>query len=119
VSAVAENFDPARATVGVFVGLAGLLFLAEPFVSPVAIGGFRIRAVALSGVALAVGLDLGAVVFYRRGQSTVAMGHGVAGLGWTVLAVGPLLGGEAVLLVGVLVVVAGAVFLVTESRKWP
>jgi hypothetical protein len=46
------------------------------------------------------------------------MAHGVAGLGWTLLAFSPLLGSGTTLLVGVLVVVGGALFLVSESRKW-
>jgi hypothetical protein len=100
------------------MGLAGLFFLAEPFVDPVRIGALRIRLVALSGIALAVGLDLGAVVFYRRGQRTAALAHGVAGLGWTLVAVGPFLGGGSLLVAGVLVVIAGALFLAGEARKW-
>jgi len=113
-----EWFDPGRTVVGLFVGLAGLLLLAQPVVDPVPVGGVAVPPFALSGVALAAGLDLGAVVFYRKGRRTAALAHGVAGLGWTVLVAGPVLGSGTLLLVGALVVVAGAVFLASESRKW-
>ena len=114
----AESAGIGRYVVGGFVGLAGLLLLVEPVVDPLAVGDARVPMFGLAGVALAVGLDLGAVVFYRQGQRTVAMAHGVAGLGWTFLAVGPVIGSGTLLVVGLVVVVGGALFLVAESRKW-
>lgn len=113
-----ESVGIGRYVVGGFVGLAGLLLLAEPVVDPIAVGDARIPMFGLAGVALAIGLDLGAVVFYRAGQRTVAMAHGVAGLGWTFLAVGPILGSGTLLVVGLAVVIGGVLFLVAESRKW-
>ncbi len=113
-----ESVGLGRYVVGGFVGLAGLLLLVEPVVDPLAVGDARVPMFGLAGVALAVGLDLGAVVFYRQGQRTVAMAHGVAGLGWTFLAVGPAIGSGTLLVVGLVVVVGGALFLVAESRKW-
>lgn len=113
-----ESVGVGRYIVGGFVGLAGLLLLAEPVVDPLAIGAARIPMFGLAGVALAIGLDLGAVVFYRQGQRTVAMAHGVAGLGWTFLAVGPVIGSGTLLVVGLVVVIGGVLFLAAESRKW-
>jgi len=113
-----ESVSVGRYVVGGFVGLAGLLLLAEPVVEPIAVGDARIPMFGLAGVALAIGLDLGAVVFYRKGQRTVAMAHAVAGLGWTVLAVGPILGSGTLLIVGLVVVIGGVLFLAAESRKW-
>jgi hypothetical protein len=113
-----ESAGVGRYVVGGFVGLAGLLLLAEPVVDPLAVGDARIPMFGLAGVALAIGLDLGAVVFYRAGQRTVAMAHGVAGLGWTFLAVGPMLGSGTLLVVGLVVVIGGVLFLAAESRKW-
>ena len=115
---LSESGGIGRYIVGGFVGLAGLLLLVEPVVDPVAVGDARIPMFGLAGVALAIGLDLGAVVFYRQGQRTVAMAHGVAGLGWTFLAVGPVLGSGTLLVVGLVVVIGGVLFLAAESRKW-
>jgi hypothetical protein len=112
------TLDIGRVVVGGFVGLAGLLLLAEPVVDPIAVGDARIPMFGLAGVALAIGLDLGAFVFYRKGQRTVAMAHGVAGLGWTFLALGPLIGSGMLLVVGLVVVIGGMLFLAAESRKW-
>lgn len=112
-----RGLDPGRALVGAFVGLAGLLLLAEPLVDPVPVGGRRVPVFVLSGVALAIGLDLGAVVFYRKGRRTAAMAHGVAGLGWSLVVVGPFLGSGVLWFLGLAVVVGGAVFLVVEAAR--
>jgi hypothetical protein len=57
--------DAGPAAVGCVVALAGALFLAEPLVGPVPVGGRDVPVAALSFVVLAVAFDLGAVVFYR------------------------------------------------------
>lgn len=112
-----STVDFGRLIVGGLVGLSGLLLLAEPIVDPVAVGSMRVPMFGLAAVTLATGLDIGAVVFYRRDRWTIAMAHGVAGLGWTFLAAAPLLGSETLLLVGLLVVVGGMLFLGAETRK--
>lgn len=114
----APGADLARLVVGGFVGLAGLLFLAEPFVEPVTVGGLRVRMVGLSAATLAVGLDLGAVVFLRRGDRLVGLAHGVAGLGFSAFVLGLAVGSSALLFVGVFVVVGGTLFLVAETRRY-
>jgi hypothetical protein len=105
------------AAVGTVMALSGLLFLAQPFVEPIPVAGTEVPVVALSFVALAAGLDLGAFVFYRRGQRTAALAHGVAGRGWTLLVVGPLFGSVTTMWLGIAVVVGGAVFLVVEVYR--
>jgi hypothetical protein len=112
-----RDLDPAPLVVGTFVGLAGVLFLAEPLVDPVAIGALRVRMVALSAVALVVGLILGAVVFLLRGNRLVGLAHGVAGVGFGAFLVGVALGSGTLLVVGVFVVAGGALALAAESRK--
>jgi len=108
------RLDAGPVVVGCVIALAGVLFLAEPFVAPVSLGGTDVPVAAFSFLALAVGLDLGALVFYWRGQRTAALAHGVAGAGWTLLVAGPLLGSTAVMWFGVAVVVGGATFLVVD-----
>ncbi len=109
--------DAGPAAVGCVVALAGALFLAEPLVGPVPVGGIAVPVAVLSFAALAVAFDLGAVVFYRRGHRPAALAHGVAGLGWTLLVAGPLLGSVAVVWLGMAVVVGGAVFLVVDVYR--
>lgn len=108
------DLEPAPVAVGLVVGLGGLLFLLEPVVGRLSVGGLVVRPVALSAVALAVGFSLGAVVFYRRGRRLFALAHAVFGLAWTGLVVGTLVGVEWLVVGAVLLVVAGAGFLVGQ-----
>ena len=112
----ALDVDGGPALVGVLVGLAGLLFLAEPVVDPVAAGGLRVRPVALSAVVLAVAFCAGAAVFARRGRRLFALAHAVFGVAWTAVVAGTALGSGAVLVAGVVLAVAGCGFLLGRAR---
>jgi hypothetical protein len=112
-----HELDPAPLVVGGFMALAGLLFLAEPFVQPIPIDGVPIPVAALSFIALALALDLGAVLFYWQGDRTAALAHGVAGLGWSLVILGPMVGSGVVWLLGLAVVIGGAVFLFVEMAR--
>lgn len=115
-----QELDPVPLVVGSFIALAGMLFLAQPFVPPIGLGGVGIPIAAFSFIVLAIALDLGAVLFYWQGDTTAAMVHGVAGLGWTVLVVGAALGGGLLWLLGLAVIVGGTIFLFVEmSRRSP
>ena len=114
----ALEIEAGPAAVGSLVGVAGLLFLLEPFVGPVPVGDLGVRPVALSAVVLALGLGLGAVVFYRRGRRLFAFAHGVFGVAWAGVVLGTATGSGAVLVGGVVLVVAGCGFLVGQSRDW-
>jgi hypothetical protein len=114
-----RQVDPAPAVVGAFMALAAGLFLAEPFVSPIPLGGQPVPIAAFSFVALAIALDLGAVLFYWQGERTAAMVHGVAGAGWTLLVLGPALGSGLIWFLGLDVVIGGAVFLFVETIRRP
>ncbi|EMA22219.1 hypothetical protein [Haloarcula argentinensis] len=111
------DFEPGPVAVGTLVGLSGLLFLLTPVVEPVAVGSLQVSTVALSAVVLTLGFALGTVVFARRGRRLFAIAHGVFAVAWALLVLGPLLGREALLLAGVVVLVAGAGFLVSQSRE--
>ena len=111
------DFEPGPVAVGTLVGLSGLLFMLTPVVKPVAVGSLRVSTVALSAVVLTLGFALGTVVFARRGRRLFAIAHGVFAVAWALLVLGPLLGQEALLLAGVVVLVAGAGFLVSQSRE--
>ena len=105
------------AAVGTVVGLAGLLFLLEPVAGPVAVGDLRVRPVALSAVALAAGLSLGAVVFYRRGHRLFALAHALFGATWTGIVVGTALGSAVVLFGSIFVLLGGCAFLVAQGCR--
>lgn len=108
--------DVASIVVGLFVAAAGLLFLAEPVVDPIALGQLRIRPIGLSVVVLTVGFALGAVVYARRGRRLIAIAHGIGAAGWGLAAAGTALGRGLVLLLGFAVLIGGSVFLVTQAR---
>ena len=114
----ALDIELGPAAVGVVVGLGGLLFLLEPLVGAVPVGPLRVRPVALSSVVLAGGFCLGGVVFWRRGHRLFGGAHAVFGLAVAGIAVGTALGSGLVLVGAVVLVVAGAGFLVTRARTW-
>lgn len=110
------DYEAGPMAVGSLVGLAGLLFLLAPVVDPVAVGGADVSVVALSAVVLSLGFTLGTVVFARRGRRLFAIAHGVFAVAWTLLVAGPLLGSEPLFWAGVVALVAGVGFLVSQSR---
>jgi hypothetical protein len=112
----ALDLEAGPVAVGSLVGLAGLLFLLAPVVDPVPLGGVTVSLVALSAVALTAGFALGTVVFALRGRRLFAMAHGVFAVAWALLVAGPLLGSGDLLLAGVVVLVAGVGFLVSQTR---
>jgi hypothetical protein len=101
----------------VLVGLAGLLFLLEAAVDPIAVGGLRIRPVALSAVSLALGLDVGAVVFLRRGRRLVGLAHAIGGAGFTALVVAVAIDSGTLAISAVLVLGGGVLFLAYEASR--
>jgi hypothetical protein len=110
------GFDAASAAVGCCIGVGGVLFLAEPFVDPFAVGGTRVPAVFLSVVVVAAGLLFGAVVFLRRGLTRVGLAHAVAGGGWGLVVLGTLGASGPLLFAGFAVLVGGSVGLVAVAR---
>jgi hypothetical protein len=112
----AVEFEAGPIAVGTLVGLSGLLFLVTPVVDPVPVGGLLVSPVALSAVALTAAFTLGTVVFARRGRRLFALAHGIFAVAWALLVAGPLLGNGDLLLAGVVVLVAGVGFLVSQRR---
>lgn len=117
VGLTSRGFDYAPLVIGAFVAASGVLFLVEPYVEPVEFGGIRARPVALSAVALAVGLVFGAVVYLRRGRRMVGIAHAIGGVGWGLAIAGTVVAEGLLLFAGFAVVVGGSLFLVAESRK--
>ncbi|WP_246983905.1 hypothetical protein [Halorientalis marina] len=116
---VGEDPDYASMVVGTFVGVAGLLFLAEPVVDPVAVGGARVRMIALSVIVLAVGFGLGAGVYLRRGERLIGIAHAIGAGGWGLVALAPAVGSPLVLFLGFAILIGGALFLVAQTRRTP
>lgn len=112
------DLDPGPLVTGAFVGLAGLLFLVQPVVPFVQIGPLRVRPVALSALALSVGLWLGTMVYLARGKRLVGGAHAVGAVGWSGIVLGTATGNGAVLLGAVVVLVVGMLALAAESRRY-
>ncbi|SDY50392.1 hypothetical protein [Halobellus clavatus] len=106
------------AVVGLLVAAGGALFLVEPLVGPIAVGSVEARPVALSAVVLAAGFCLGAPVFFRRGRRLFGIAHGIFGLAWAGVAAGTAVGSGTLVVGAVVLVVAGAGFLVSRARRW-
>ena len=103
--------------VGVLVGLAGLFFLLEGVVEPVPVGRFRVRPVALSALLLALGLDLGAVVFLKRGRRLIGLAHAIGGAGFTALVIAVAIDSGTLAVSAVIVLGGGVLFLTYEVYR--
>lgn len=112
------DLDPGPLVTGAFVGLAGLLFLLQPVVPFVRVGALRVRPVALSALALAIGLWIGAAVSLRRGKRLVGGAHAVGAVGWSGIVLGTAAGNGTLLLGSVVALVVGMVALAVESRRY-
>jgi hypothetical protein len=112
--------DPGSWAVGGLVGLAGALFLAEPYVGVLAAGGVRARPVALSALVLAAAFAVGGVVFLRRGRRLVGLAHAGGAVAWGLVVAGTAAGNGLLLVAGVVAVAALSAFLVervVERRR--
>lgn len=112
------DLDPGPLVTGAFVGLAGVLFLLQPVVGFVRLGGLRVRPVGLAAVALAAGMAVGAVVYLRRGKRLVGGAHAVGAVGWGSIVLGTAIANGPILLGGVVVLVVGMLALAVESRRY-
>lgn len=112
-----RDVDYASLVVGAFVATSGALFLVEPYVDPLVFVGIRARPIALSAVALAAGLAIGAAVYFRRGRRMVGIAHAIGGVGWGLAVAGTVVAEGLLLFAGFAVVIGGSLFLVAESRK--
>lgn len=112
-----RELKPAPLVVGCCLALAAGLFLAEPFVAPIPVGDVNVPVGAISFVVFALALNVGAVLFYWQGERTAALAHGVAGLGWTLLMLGPALGSLSLWLLGLSTVIVGAAVLFVEMGR--
>lgn len=114
---LAQRLDPLGVAVGSVVGLAGVLFLAQPYLGRVPVGDARIPAFVLAAGVLGLGFAVGAVGFFARGRARLGAGHAVGALAWLALFVGASVGSQVVVLGGVVVVIAGALFLADALRR--
>lgn len=112
------DLDPGPLVTGAFVGLAGLLFLVQPVVPFVSAGPLRVRPVALSALALSLGLWFGTAVYLARGKRLVGGAHAVGAVGWSGIVLGTATGNGAMLLGAVVVLVVGMLALAVESRRY-
>lgn len=109
--------DAAGAVVGSVLALAGALFLLQGVLDWLVIGSLRVRPLALSVVALAVGFCLGGVLFLRQGRRLLGVGHAGMGAGWGLSILGTVTGSGLALLGGVGLIVGTSFFLVAEAGR--
>lgn len=109
--------DPASAVVGTLVGLAGVLLVIAPTVRTVALFGTRLPTFVLSAGVLSFGFAVGAPVYLGRGFRLRGLAHLVGAVGFGALFLAAGIGSPGLLALGLAVVLGGALFLVTETRK--
>jgi hypothetical protein len=114
---VRDRLDPFGVVVGSVVGLAGALFIAQPIVGTVPVGGAEIPAFVLAAGVLGVGFGVGSAGFTHRGQIRLAAGHGVAAVAWLALFLGASVGSQGLVVAGVVAIVAGSLFLADSLRR--
>lgn len=99
----------------VIVGCLGIgvaLFLANPFVEPLTIGGVEIDLMVLAAAVFALGLLAGSGAYIRQGRLRLGVVHAVGAVGWLLLVIGTAFSSTAALVAGGGVLVLGAVLLV-------
>jgi hypothetical protein len=112
-----SDLDPASVVVGTLVGIAGVLLFGTPTVRAVSVLGTRVPTFVLSAGVLSLGFAVGAPVYLLRGFRLRGVAHLVGAVGFGALFFAAGVGSLGLLALGVAVVVGGALFLVTETRK--
>jgi hypothetical protein len=112
-----HEIDGPSIAVGALVACAGGLFLLEPVLDPVGVFGLAIRPIALSAIVLTSGFGLGAVLYGRRGRRLIGIAHAIGAMGFGLLAGAMALGSQLFLFGGVVVLVGGSAFLLTQVSR--
>ena len=112
-----REIDGPSIVVGVLVAYAGWLFLLEPVLDSVGVFGLAIRPIALSAIVLASGFGLGAVLYGQRGRRLIGIAHAIGATGFGLLAGAMALGSQLFLFGGVVVLVGGSAFLLTQVSR--
>lgn len=110
------DLDPGPLLVGSVVGLAGLLLFLQPSIRTLPVFGREMPLFVLSVGVLSLGLALGAVLYFQRGQRLVWIAHAVGAVGFGLLFAGSGVGSLLFVWLGLAVVLGGVVFLAAESR---
>lgn len=107
-----DEFDPAALIIVGSLGAGTALILLDPVVEPVRAVGTELELRTLSSLVFALGLFTGSGVYVRQGKRSLASVHVLGAFGWLSLAIGSILGNEALLFVGALALVVGVTALV-------
>jgi len=111
------DLDPVSVVVGVIVGVAGLLLVAQPAVRVVSVFGTRVPTFVLSAGVLSLGFAVGAPAYLRRGHRLRGIGHAVGAVGFGALFFAAGFGSLALLWLGLAVVLGGVLFLAAGTRN--
>jgi len=113
-----DGDDPTRGTVDraplVIVGCLGVgvaLFLANPFVDPVAVSGVEIELAVVAAAVFSVGLLAGSGAYVRQGRVRLGVVHACGAAGWFLLVVGTAFSSTVALAAGGGLLVFGAAAL--------
>lgn len=112
-----SDLDPVSLVVGVIVGIAGILLVAQPAVRVVSVFGTRIPTFVLSAGVLSLGFAVGAPAYLRRGHRLRGIGHAVGAVGFGALFFAAGFGSLVLLWLGLAVVLGGVLFLAAGSRN--
>jgi hypothetical protein len=112
-----RGVDVPSLVVGALVACAGGLFLVEPVIDPIAVFDGTIRPIALSAIVLTFGFGLGAVLYDRRDRRLIGLAHAIAAVGFGLLAGAMAVGSQFLLFGGVVALVGGSAFLITQVSR--
>jgi hypothetical protein len=112
-----DGIDPMPLVVGAFVAVSGLLLLVQPVWTSVTVLGVEVPPFVLAPAPLSLGLAIGTIGFYRRGERTVALAHGIGAVGFGAMFLATGIGGLTFLWLGIAVVLGGVVFLVVDAAR--
>jgi len=103
----------------VIVGCLGIgvgLFLAKPFVGPIAVSGVELDLAVLAAVVFSLGLFAGSVVYVGQGRVRLGVVHAVGALGWLLVVLGTAASSAVALVAGGGALVLGTATLIALMR---
>ena len=109
--------DRAPLLIVVTLGVAIGLFLADPFVDPVAVAGAELDLALVAAAVVSLGLLVGGLAYARRGRVRLGVVHAVGALGWLSVVVGATLSSALALAAGGGALVLGTVALLVLTWR--
>jgi hypothetical protein len=109
--------DPAPLVIVASFGVGLGLYLASPFLDPLAVGGSEIELTTVAAAVFALGLAGGGGSYVRRGRYRIGGVHLVGAFGWLLLLLGATVSSPAAAVVGGAALLAAAGALLVLLRR--